>query len=290
MEDAVRQFLTHLEVDRRCAANTLLAYRADLSQLVQALSKRLGRPAERADLTPAALSSYVSWLSAQGYRATTVSRKMAAVRSFLEHLGRREAVDTAALLSALRSPPAPKQRPRVLTPDEVRALLTAPERLKTPRGQRDMAVLALLYATGMRASEVVNLRVEDIDLARGVVFRRGPAANDDQALALGVAVEPVRRYLHEGRPQLARKPDEPALFLNQRGQHLSRQGLWLVIKRWATASGLEDEISPHTLRHSLANHLLESGKTRRQVQHLLGLSSPNALGRGGREPSKDGSG
>ncbi len=281
MEDAIRQFLYWLNADRHCAANTLVAYQSDLKQLTQLLSTRLGRPVTLGDLTPEALAHYTTWLSSRGYRATTIARKLAAIRSFLEH--QRHAGDSAGLLPALHSPPAPKQPSRVLAPEEVQALLQAPEQLKTGRGLRDQAVLALLYATGMRASEVVGLRVEDIDLARGVVFRRGSSASDDQAVPLAAAAEPLRRYLQNGRPQLVRNPSEPALFLNQRGQHLSRQGLWLVIKRWATAAGLEDRVSPHTLRRSRAIHLLEAGKSRRQVQQLLGLSSPNSLSRRRRE-------
>ncbi len=283
MEDAVRQFLEWLRADRHCSPNTLVAYQGDLKQLARVLSIRLGRTASPADLTPETLTHYTSWLSSRGYRATTIARKLAAVRSFLEHQGWRQGTDPAALRSALHSPPPPRQPTRVLTPEEVQTLLRAPEQLKNSRGQRDQAILALLYATGMRASEVVSLRVEDIDLGRGVVFRRGASADDDLAVPLGVAVEPLRRYLQQARPQLVRNPSEPALFLNQRGQHLSRQGLWLVIKRWAAASGLEHRVSPYTLRHSRATHLLEAGKTRRQVQQILGLSSPNSLGRRRRE-------
>jgi integrase/recombinase XerD len=167
----------------------------------------------------------------------------------------------------------------------VTTLLAAPARQRTPRGLRDAAILALLYATGMRASEAVSLRVEDIDLGRGLVFRRHSDGEEDQLLPLGAAVEPLRRYLDEGRALLARNPDVPSLFLNQRGKHLSRQGLWLVIKRWAAACGLEAAISPHTLRHTVAQHLLDSGKTRRSVQEFLGLSSPNTLS--GRRESKE---
>lgn len=277
MEEAIRQFLHSLEADRHCAANTLIAYQSDLKQLTQFLSTRLGRPATVEDLTPESLALYTAWLSSCGYRATTIARKLAAIRSFLEH--QRDAGDAASLLPLLHSPQAPKQPSRVLAPDEVQALLQAPERLNTGRGLRDQAVLALLYATGMRASEVVGLRVEDIDLGRGVVFRRGASASDDQAVPLGAAAEPLRRYLESGRPQLVRNPSEPALFLNQRGQHLSRQGLWLLIKRWAAAADLADRVSPHTLRHSRATHLLEAGTTRRQVQQLLGLSAPNSPSR-----------
>jgi integrase/recombinase XerD len=289
MEQAIGQFLSYLRVERGCAENTLLAYRADLRQLVEVLSAAVGRASAPTDLTAERLANYVHWLMQQGYRPATVSRKMAAVRSFLEFVGSRQDGTNPALIGALRSPVAPRQRPRVLTQAEVSALLQAPARLDSPRGLRDRALLTLLYATGLRATEVVNLRVEDIDLARELVFRRGVGPSDDQPLHLGAAADPVRRYLQQGRPNLARNPEEPALFLNQRGHHLSRQGLWLVIKRWAEASGLRDEISPHTLRHTLAQHMLEAGKTRRQVQRLLGLSSPNTLGRGGESGPRDAS-
>ncbi len=283
MEDAVRQFLESLRLERRCSSNTLVAYQGDLRQLSQVLSSRLGRIPTPGDLTPEALAHYASWLSSRGYRATTIARKLAAVRSFLEHQGWGRGADPTSLRSALHSPAPRKQPTRVLTPEEIQVLLRAPERLKGVRGVRDQAILALLYGTAMRASEVVSLRVEDIDLGRGVAFRRGPSADEDQAVPLGPAVEPLRRYLQHGRPQLVRSPSEPALFLNQRGQRLSRQGVWLVIKRWAAAAGLEQRISPHTLRHSRAAHLLDSGKTRRQVQDMLGLRSPNSLGRRRRE-------
>jgi integrase/recombinase XerD len=279
MEQAMGQFLAYLQVEKGCAENTLLAYRADLRQLTKVVSAKVGRASAPSDLTPETLASYVNWLMERGYRATTISRKMAAVRSFLEFLGREKDGAGLKLAGALRPPVAPRQQPRVLTQGEANALLQAPAKLRSPRGLRDSALLALLYATGLRATEVVSLRVEDIDLARGLVFRRGVGAVDDQPLLLGAAADPIRLYLQEGRPHLARNPEEPTLFLNQRGRHLSRQGLWLVIKRWAEASGLKDEISPHTLRHSLAHHLLEAGKTRRQVRRLLGLSSPNTLGR-----------
>jgi integrase/recombinase XerD len=214
---------------------------------------------------------------------------MAAVRSFIDYLARHEGLVDVSLAATLRPPPTPRHPPRVLGTQEIDALLAAPARQHTPRGHRDAAILALLCATGMRASEAVALRVEDIDLGRGLVFRRQSEGQEDQALSLGQAVQPLRKYLDEGRPQLARSPDVPALFLNPRGKSLSRQGLWLVIKRWAAASGLEEAISPHTLRHTVAQHLLDSGRPRRHVQELLGLSSPNTLGgRASRERTLEG--
>ncbi len=259
--------------------NTVQAYQADLRQLSRLYATRLGRVPVLTDLTAESLDGYLDWLIQQSYRPATVARKTAAVRSFLDYLGREGGPVVPPAAAVLRVPPTQRPARRVLSHDEIASLLGAPASATTPRGLRDAAVLGVLYATGMRATEIVNLRVEDVDLARGLAFRRGAAAAEDQSLPLGAAVEPLRRYLREGRPLLVREPDEPALFLNQRGQRLSRQGLWLVIRRWASASGLADDVSPHTLRRSLAQHLLDSGQSRRQVQTLLGLSSPNALTR-----------
>jgi len=289
MDDFIRRFLGHLRTVQGSSPNTLLAYRTDLEQMVSAVSDRIGRTITPDDLSPETLSGFVTWLSQRGYRAATVSRKIAAVRSFIDYLARHEGRVDPSLIATLRPPPTPRHPPRVLGPQEIDALLAAPARENTPRGLRDAAILALLCTTGMRASEAISLRVEDIDLGRGIVFRRHSEGQDDQALPLDRAVQPLRLYLDEGRPQLARNPDVPALFLNPRGRHLSRQGLWLVIKRWAAACGLEDAISPHTLRHTLAQRLLESGSPRKHIQELLGLSSPNTLGgRQGRERALEG--
>jgi integrase/recombinase XerD len=278
MDEFIRRFLVYLRTVQGSSPNTLLAYRADLEQMASAIHGRLGRPVAPQDLSPETLKDYLIWLSQRGYRATTVSRKIAAIRSFIDFLSKHERLVDSSLIATLRPPPTPRHPPRVLGAQEIDALLAAPAREKSPRGLRDAAILALLASTGMRASEAISLRVEDIDLGRGLVFRRQSDGQDDQALPLDRAVQPLRAYLDEGRPQLARTPDVPALFLNPRGRHLSRQGLWLVIKRWAAACGLEEAISPHTLRHTVAQQLLKSGRPRKDVQELLGLSSPNTLG------------
>ncbi|MGD8760218.1 MAG: tyrosine-type recombinase/integrase [Anaerolineales bacterium] len=274
METAISRFLTYLVRDRGRAPNTVLAYRADLQQMKQVLEKRAGGPFMIEDIDSQALEGYVSWLSAQGYRPATVSRKMAAVRTFLEYLRLVEGQGSPYLLAELRPPPTPKTRPRVLSREEVAALMEAPQKMRTPRGMRDAAILALLYASGMRAAETVSLNLEDVDLEQGQVTKPGRVS---YKLPLGVAQNPMERYLRDGRPHLMRRPEEQALFLNQRGQRLSRQGLWLVVKRWTSALSLGDDISPHTLRHTLANHLLKDGKSRKEVQRILGLSSPNTI-------------
>jgi integrase/recombinase XerD len=274
MDAAIKRFLDYLEGVQNRAKNTILAYRADLYQLSQVLEEHVGGPVFPGIISADLLSEYVSWLTNQGYQPSTVSRKMAAVRSFIEYLSTQEREVDPSLLAGLQPPPTPKRRPRVLTREEVRSLINAPREEDSPRAIRDAALLALLYATGMRAAELVSLDVGDVDVFTGRLrkdsAREGP-------LPLGVAYEPLRRYLREGRPQLLKASGERSLFLNQRGQRLSRQGLWLVVKKWARREGLGEDVSPHTLRHSLAYHMLREGKTRRQVQRKLGLASPSAI-------------
>jgi integrase/recombinase XerD len=161
-----------------------------------------------------------------------------------------------------------------LSQEEVDMLMQAPLASKSARGLRDGAIMAVLYATGMRAAELVALQVSDVSLEQGMI--RKPS-RFGMRLPLGVAQDPLRSYMYEGRPNLLKTHDEQALFLNQRGHRLSRQGLWLVVKRWASALALGDEVSPHTLRHTLANHLLAKGVKTREVQRVLGLSSPTAI-------------
>ncbi|HET7012259.1 MAG TPA: tyrosine-type recombinase/integrase [Anaerolineales bacterium] len=274
MDASLQRFITYMRDVRGSSPNTLLAYRADLRQFMTAISPSPPNPAEASDITPQALNGYVSWLRQQGYKPATVSRKMAAVRSFLEYLQRENVLADPSLRSGLRPPRAPRPRPRVLSSDELNALLTAPAQQDSPRALRDAAILALLYATGLRAAEAVALRVDDLDLVDGWVTRPQP---DTSRLPLGSALAAMRRYVVDGRPHLARRADDRSLFLNQRGQRLSRQGLWLVVKRWTTRAGLGADLSPHSLRHTMAQHLLQQGRSRKEVQQLLGLSSANAM-------------
>jgi integrase/recombinase XerD len=271
MEAALHRFLVYLRDVRGSSANTLLAYRADLRQFVAALRPRVDRPE---DLRQEALADYVSWLGDQGYRPATISRKMAAVRSFLDYLQTTSVLTDPSLRAELRPPRAPRPRPRVLTADELQALLDAPAKQDSPRSLRDSAILALLYATGLRAAEVVALGIDQVDLENGLVSRPEPG---NAPLPLGRALPSMRRYVIDGRPHLARRADERSLFLNQRGDRLSRQGLWLVVKRWTTRAGLGGDLSPHSLRHTLAHHLLQEGRSRREVQQVLGLTSANAM-------------
>jgi integrase/recombinase XerD len=274
MEEACLRYLTYLRDKQGSARNTILAYKADLQQFIHVITAQSGGDASIGAIHRASLSKYVKWLAKQGYRPATVARKIAAVRSFLDYLKTSEGRDRLDFSDFLRIPPTPRRRPRVLSSDELKKLLYAPARVDHPRAKRDHAILTLLYATGLRVAEAINLQLSDVDLDYGKIRIR---TSRNTNMSLGEAMEPMRRYLTDGRPHLARSSKEKALFLNQRGQRLSRQGLWLVVKRWASKVGLEQAISPHTFRHTLAQDLLTQGKTKREVLKILGLSSPNAL-------------
>ena len=274
MDNASRRFLAYIREERNCAENTILAYRADLEQLRRVIAAGKWGPASLRSLTPESLSSYVNWLMQQGYEPATVSRKIASVRSFINYLSTYEGIVEPRLSEELRSPPNPRRQPRVLSREEMAALLEAPAKFDNPRALRDRAILELIYATGFRATEVISLRLDDIDLNRREVYL---SPSRDYPVPLGAAADSMGYYLRRGRPHLVRKPQVRAFFLNQRGQGFSRQGLWLVVKRWAAVAGLSHDISPHTLRNTLAQVMLAEGKTRQEVQQFLRLSSPNAV-------------
>ncbi len=274
MKDVINRFLQYLEVDRNCAQNTILAYQTDVRQFVQVLTAVSERPIEPAQIDVEIAAKYASWLNRQGYKIATVARKIAAVRTFLDYMHSHEGFDTRAVLESLDLPQNPRQPPRVLTITELEKLIQAAAQGNSPRATRDAAALALLYATGLRAAEVITLNMADIDLRSGII-RTNEAYSD--SISLGDALPFLKTYIEKGRPHLLRTPEVRALFVNQRGERLSRQGLWLIVKRWAAEAGLSTEISPQTIRHSLVRHLLEQGKSRSEVQELLRLSSPNTL-------------
>ncbi len=274
MKAAIDRFLTYLKHERGSAENTLLAYSTDVRQFEQVLSANTGSPAKPEELKPTMVANYARWLESQGYRPSTVSRKMAASRAFLIYLEQQEGVVSSSTYAVLRPPPAPRTLPQTLSREEIHRLVEVPAQTGTPRGLRDAAILGLLYVGGLRASEAVESNLQDVDLEAGKFLRRGV---DPVALSLAMALDPMQVYLRTGRPYLIKDEKEQALFLNLRGKRLSRQGLWLVVKRWAAAEGLGLDISPHTLRHSLIRHLLDDGTSKRDIQHMLGLSSPNAI-------------
>lgn len=273
MESAIRRFLEYLERDRKSSENTILAYRADINQYRVLLDEKLGRTSHPRDISEENLDIYVTWLDEKGFRPATVSRKIAALRSYIDYLVRFEQFTATDLVTHLKAEPTPRRRPRVLEKEEMERLLAGPAQVKTPRGLRDAAILSLLYATGLRAAELVMLSMDQLDVDRSMLLLSGGM----KLMDISDAMPMITAYMQDGRPHLARYPEENAVFLNQRGRKLSRQGLWLIVKRWAQVAGLGTDVSPHTLRHSLAHRLIKEGRTRREIQNLLGLSSPNSI-------------
>jgi integrase/recombinase XerD len=271
---AIRRYLDHLEFDQKASKHTLQAYRTDLQQFLAVITTHVGSPITPQQLTPELLKQFTGWLEEQGYRPTTISRKFAALRSFLQYLGELDLFVDQDIVDGLRVPYQPRKRPRTLDKDELNRLLEAPRSSASPGALRDAAILSLLYETGFRATELVELRLADVHLHQARIVH--PAASN-QSISIPLTIELIRKYLQDGRPHLAKDLHEDVLFLNQRGKGLTRQGLWLVVKRWAAEAEIQGSLSPHTLRHTRARDLLNRGINRREVQRFLGLSSPNAI-------------
>jgi integrase/recombinase XerD len=265
MDAELSQFYQHLAVERGLAALTLEAYSRDLRDFQEFL---LERGLEQwTQVTLPDLQDYLAALAARNLSARSRARRLSALRQFFRFLQREEVAD-ANPVELLDSPRLPRKLPKVLGELEVAALLKAPDP-GTPGGQRDAALLEVLYATGLRVSELVGLTLKQVDLRRGVVRPRGKGSKERVVPMVAPAVEKLQTYLNQGRPQLLQGRDSPYLFVNRRGGRLSRQGFWKILKHYARQAGVRD-LSPHTLRHSFATHLLSRGANLRALQMLLG--------------------
>ena len=262
-------FLAHLELERGMARNTLQSYRSDLLQFGAFLNKR-GCGAE--DAQPADVSDFLTELArgngSPGATTSTIQRKAAALRSFYRHL-RREGVRESDPTAKLTPPRKSRKLPRVLGRAEVQRLLEQPKGTEAI-ALRDRALLELMYACGLRASETIDLEMRQVDLVDHVVLARGKGSKERLVPVGRTAARAVADYLRRGRPQLVGERTEAHLFVNFRGGPLTRQGLYKIIGRHAKTAGLEDKMSPHTLRHTFATHLLAGGCDLRSVQEMLG--------------------
>jgi integrase/recombinase XerD len=267
MQDSIERFLRSLEAGSDFSSNTVSAYRNDLGQFVKFLDDHHAI-ASWAEMEPTHLTSYALWLRERDYASSTVARKTAAVKSFFGFMVRDGELRSDPA-ETLASPRVEKYVPKAMTEHEIRALLQQPMRGKNPERVRDHAMLHVLYSTGMRVSELVSLDLDDLDLDAGTVCCTGKQNRRRHVDLSPEAIQALRNYLEASRPQIGRSSDESALFLNHRGARLTRQGFWLILKKYADDAGI-DKITPHTLRHSFATHQLTRGRELGDVQRILG--------------------
>jgi integrase/recombinase XerD len=270
IEGEVLDFLAYLELERGLSRNTLEAYRSDLLQFGDFLGRHR--------LTLAAtshgdLAAFLSELASGGperppVAPATLARKVAALRSFYRHL-RREGTLEHDPTAELRGPRKTRTLPRVLSREEVTRLLGEP-RGADPRALRDRALLEIMYACGLRTSEAIGLELADVDLEEGVLCARGKGSKERLVPIGRQAVAALRAYCRSGRPLLLGAGVESRLFVNRRGTRLTRQGLYKIVQGHARRAGLQEKMSPHTLRHTFATHLLAGGCDLRSLQEMLG--------------------
>ena len=268
----LKSFLNYLAVEKGFSANTVGAYRNDLDQLagfVETTASAKGFKADWTSVDRNLLISYIIDLKDRNYSSATVARKVAAVKSFFAFLVAERKIQNDPTEN-ISSPKVNRSLPKPLSLPEVDALLAQPAKSSAPEATRDVAMLELLYACGMRVSELVDLNVNDINLKAGFVRCLGKGSKERIIPVHDRAVKSIKGYILEGRPQLLKGKEEQALFLNRRGDRLTRQGFWLILKGHAKAAGIKKAVTPHTLRHSFATHILNGGADLRAVQELLG--------------------
>jgi len=273
VDACVSDFLEFLSVEKGASGNTIAAYRNDLSQLEDFVA---GEVEDTSDITWPNVNQdlvleYILHLKAQSYAEATVARKVAAVKSFFSFL-QAEGKLKLNPTESLASPKVGKSLPKPLTVQEIDELLEQPLRRTSPEAKRDRAMLELMYATGLRVTELVSLDISDVQLDGERPFVRlvGKGNRERQIPLLEQPAHEVLEYIKYARPRLVGERMEPALFVNRRGERLTRQGFWLILKGYATDAGILGRVTPHTLRHSFATHMLRGGMDIHKVQELLG--------------------
>ena len=275
MSSQVEDFLHYMTVERGVAANTIAAYRNDLTQLVDYVGQGNGAASVEPDWSKVSeqdIADYVLYLHGLGYSETTRARKIASTKSLFSFLLSEQVIEGNPTTN-VAPPRIGRSLPEPLTEDEIDRLLAAPGEQDGREASRDRAMLELLYATGMRVSELVSLNLEDVDTSGGAIRCFGKGGKERVIPIYDQAALTLDDYITSCRPELETAKSGTALFLNRRGSRLTRQGFWLILKGYSRLAGLTNRITPHTLRHSFATHLLRGGAPLRHVQELLGHAS-----------------
>ncbi|WP_225047299.1 site-specific tyrosine recombinase XerD [Lacticaseibacillus kribbianus] len=266
MDELIADFIHYLDVERGLAPLTQVSYRQDLREFQAWLE------AQEIDAFPSDLAVIQDFLSAQNAQKapSSLSRMISAMRRFYRYL-LKEGVITVDPMALVDSPKPAQHLPATLSSPEIDRLMAAPD-LSRPLGLRDRAIFELMYATGLRVSEVVNLRLDQLHLTMNLIQVTGKGDKERIIPISAQAAGWVQRYLQDARPGLTQKTRPDAVFVNFHGRQLTRQGIWKNLKAYITALGIKKNVTPHTLRHSFATHLLENGADLRVLQELLGHS------------------
>ena len=272
MQEDIRLFLNYLAKEKKCSKNTLDAYHNDLSQLADHISHSASQELavnSKVELSEEHLASYMVSLKARSYTVSTIARKVAAARTFIRFMAERGKAN-GDLSPRLSAPKVNRALPQVLSVAEIKKLLDETGRLPTIDARRDQAMLELLYATGLLASELMSLNVADVDLNQGCINITNLRGRSRKIPLDKRIQELMREYISSVRMKLLTSDKEQALFLNQRGDRLTRQGFWQIVQGYADAAGLSAKVTPRTIRHSYAVHRLNSGADLHSVQEVLG--------------------
>ena len=266
MEKQLKQFLNFLQNEKRVSDNTLQSYRRDLTQFKEYLDsndKKYKKMQEKD------IQEYLEYLEAQGKKPSTILRTIASIRSFYQYELKNGMV-SGDPTEKVKSPKVEKKAPCILTSKEVELLLEQPQCIDL-KGIRDKAMLEFAYATGMRVTEIISLNVEDVNIEQEAVICK--SRNKTRTIPLGkIALNAVKDYMDRARGILVKSDKEKALFVNLNGKRLTRQGFWKIIKFYQEQAQIDKDITPHTLRHSFATHLLQNGADLKAIQTMLGHS------------------
>ncbi len=268
MQFQLEEYTNYLSVEKGLAKNTLESYQRDLVKFINFMKKHKINKPEMVDSD--SINLFLAEMKNTHSANSTISRTIASIRSFFNFLLAEGVIDNNPALD-LESPKIEKRLPRVLTTSEIDRLLGQPK-ATDQKGLRDKAMLELLYASGIRVSELIGLNLSDFDPLVGYLRCKGKGQKERIVPIGSVAINFVNEYMNYSRMKLCKNNGEIALFVNQHGNRMTRQGFWKILKKYAFKSNIDGEITPHTIRHSFATHLLENGADLRSVQEMLGHS------------------
>lgn len=267
MTEEIQEFITYLHDNKKSSKNTEVSYRRDLKKAAQYFKNQ--DITSVTQITPTNIRSYMLYMEREKFAASTISRSVASMHAFFQYLVRTRKIESDPSLD-LKPPKVERKLPEILSVEEIACLMKQPNP-ETPKGIRDRAMLELLYATGIRVSELIGLRTDHINLQMNYIICAD--GGKERIIPFGAeAKQALLQYIGEMRPKLLGDTQCPYLFTNCSGKQMSRQGFWKVLKGYAQAAGIKTEITPHTLRHSFAAHLIQNGADLRSVQEMMGYS------------------